>query len=131
MSLLHRVGAFLEKAFAREASSYSFRFTGANPIVATTLVQDEGVVASVTADSDGVYTVTLNQAFKRIHATANCQKAEAGWKAQCTNITEGGTAANSFKVRVSNASDAAANPAAGVDVNMRLITAVGSGRTTS
>lgn len=127
MVMERRIGGQQLHTFARESTDYNFEFTGANPTA--DLSQDEAVVASVTYTSDGLYAVVLNQRFQAIYGVANCQKAAADWFASVTDVVDGGAAANTFNVRVTNGG-AAANPAAKVNVRLTLVTA-GHGRVTT
>lgn len=110
------------RSYAREVQLYCFEFTAQT--TPADLVQDEAIVSSTpTRDSDGVYSVLLAHRYKRIYGFANCEKGAAGWQAQVTDVVDGGTADNSLKVRVSHASDTAANPDAKVQVFLYLVTA--------
>lgn len=115
--------ASLVRSYAREVQLYCFEFTGAS--TPADLVQDEAIVSLPTRDSAGLYSVAVSHRFKRIYGFANCEKGTVGWRAQITDVVDGGAAANSFKVRVANNADpsAAADPDAKVQVFLYLVTA--------
>ncbi len=105
MALKKVVGQFLAKLFAREGSFYSFRFTGNETFDSTTLVQDSGVISSVTRSSDGVYVLTLNPRFKRVVpcGAPNVHSSDE-WHANYSAVVQGGAAANTVTVATRSAS---------------------------
>ena len=122
MALTKRVGQFNAHSFAREGSVYCFSFNANETFDGTTLSQDEGVISAVTRDSDGLYTVTFNQRFKKIRPLGvPSVRASTEFSGNYDAIVEGGSSVNSVSIAIRSAS-ALDDPDVVVDCALWLVT---------
>ena len=121
MSLNKRLGPFKEMSFAKAADPYRVRFTAAGVTPCTGLVQDEGLVSSVTRTGAGTYVLHLRSRFMRIICVAPNVEKSGDWDAKVLSKVEGVTTANSITVEVNNVAVGVKDPSATVELGFWLI----------
>ena len=126
MALNKRIGPFDEKSFARAAAPYRFRFLAANPVVAASILQDEGEVASVVRTALGTFLVTLRGRYMRIMPEGATIRLTGNFDVKVVALVEGVAAVNTITYEVNNIGTALADGNAIVDCCVSLVSALGS-----
>ena len=126
MALNKRIGPFDEKSFARAAAPYRFRFLAANPVVQASILQDEGLVVTVTRMALGTFVVALRSRFMRIMPAGQSIRLTGNFDVKVVALVEGLAAANTITYEVNNIGTALADGNAIVDCAVGLISSLGS-----
>lgn len=134
ITAVRRYGNSPVRGFAREQSFYGFSFESNGASTPQNLIEDEadnaagtdetgGLVASIARAGAGVYTVTLNCAFKRGRAFASVHLTDCDANAWFS--TEGDAAADVITVETRNASQTLDDLDARIDVLVQCVHASG------
>jgi len=122
LSLARRFAGLLVKSFTKK-EHYSLSFTAS--AASTAMLWQDGHRVTLARTADGVYTLTLDDKFKRITGQATVLKS-GDWDAKVQTLVEGGAATNVVTIEVNNIGVALDDPEAAVLVDLKLISGGGA-----